>query len=356
MSVNLKKIEDQVIVITGASSGIGLATAKLAAERGAKVVLCARHINELEEICRDIESNGGREIAVECDVSIPTDVEQVAARASAEFGGFDTWVNNAGYSIYGKAWQVPLEEKHRLFDVNFWGVVHGCRSALKLLKNRGGAIINIGSVLSERAIPIQGIYVASKHAVKGYTDSLRMEIEAEKLPVSVSLIKPGAIDTPYPEHAINHMEHQPVHTPPVYAPEVVARAILECAVTPKRDVYVGGSAKLYTALESLMPRILDLIMEKTMTEDKQSNPKLDKDQVKHNQVGEVRGNYPGHVAKSSAFTFASMNPGTALLLATGFGLATALGLSYWQSQRGVKSGKDQLPYFDIYRETVTITH
>jgi short-subunit dehydrogenase len=285
MNVQLKKIQDQVIVITGASSGIGLATAKLAAAKGARVVLCARHLNELETICRDIGNAGGRAIAVQCDVSRPEDIDNVVLRASTEFGGFDTWVNNAGYSIYGKLWEVPIAEKRRLFDVNFWGVVYGCRSALKLLKNRGGAIINIGSVLSERAVPIQGIYAASKHAVKAYTDSLRMEIETEGYPVSVTLIKPGAIDTPYPEHAVNHMQHQPVHTPPVYAPEVVARAIIECAQNSKRDVHVGGSAKLYTTLESLMPRALDKVMEKTMSEKMQSNSKLDHDKVKHDQYG-----------------------------------------------------------------------
>lgn len=336
MNFQQKKIKDQVIVITGASSGIGLATARLAAEKGARLVLCARHIDELKRIRDDLSRISGsvRVIAMECDVSDPSQVQSVADRALSEFGGFDTWVNNAAFSIYGKLWEVPLEEKRRLFDVNFWGVVHGCRSALKVLRNRGGTIVNIGSVVSERAVPIQGIYSASKHAVKAYTDALRMEIEMEGYPISVSLVKPGAIDTPYPEHAINHMEHEPVHTPPVYAPEVVAQAILECAETPKRDVYVGGSSRLYTWFEEFMPRLTDLIMERSMSEEKQSKAELDHLQDKHDEVGRAHGDYPGRVMKSSAYTASSLHPARAALIATGLGLATAAGIGYLRARRG----------------------
>jgi NAD(P)-dependent dehydrogenase (short-subunit alcohol dehydrogenase family) len=191
----LKALADQVIVITGASSGIGLATARLAAERGARLVLASRNEEDLRRACDEIRAKGGRATFVVADVAVPQAVDRIAATAIDEFGGFDTWVNNAGVSIYGKLTEIPLADKRRLFDTNFWGVVHGCRSAVRHLRERGGAIINIGSIVSDRAVPLQSIYSASKHAVQGYTDGLRMELEHEKLPISVTLVKPSAIDT-----------------------------------------------------------------------------------------------------------------------------------------------------------------
>ncbi|MES2855605.1 MAG: SDR family oxidoreductase, partial [Bdellovibrionota bacterium] len=298
-----------------------------------KVALCSRNREELDRIVEDLEARGQQALAIECDVADPDAVEAAAQATIDRFGRIDTWVNNAGVSIYGKLWETRLDEKRRLFDVNFWGVVHGCRTASKLLRMNGGAIINIGSVLSERSIPIQGIYAASKHAVKAYTDALRMELEAEKLPISVTLIKPAAIDTPYTEHALNHMEHKPVHTAPVYAPELVANAILECAVHPKRDVHVGGAGVIYALMESFMPRFLDFAMEKTMMESGQSDKKLDgriqRPALRRHpkREGQVRGEYPGHVMESSVLTSASLHPMRALALTVSFGALIA-GVAY----------------------------
>ena len=178
-----KSLKDQVIVITGASSGIGLATAREAARRGAKVVLASRNAEELRQITDEIRAAGGSAISVAADVAEPDAVERIGESAAREFGGVDTWVNNAGVSIYGKLTDIPLADKRRLFDVNFWGVVNGCRTAVRLMRDHGGTIINVGSEVSDRAIPLQGIYSASKHAVKGYTDALRMELEHEELPI-----------------------------------------------------------------------------------------------------------------------------------------------------------------------------
>ena len=158
MSVKLKRVGEQVIVITGASSGIGLATAEMAAEAGACVVLSSRHEMELRKAVDRIRIRGGRAVYVVADVADADAVQEIANRAIEEFGSFDTWVNNAGISIYGRTTEVPLEDKRRLFDVNFWGVVHGCRAAVPHLRRRGGAIINIGSIVSDRAVPLQGVY------------------------------------------------------------------------------------------------------------------------------------------------------------------------------------------------------
>src|SRR5918993_909993 len=196
MRLMLKPLDEQVIVITGASSGIGLVTAKAAAERGARVVLAARNERALRRAVEEIEADGGDAVYVVADVAEADDVEKIAKVAVREYGRVDTWVNNASTSIYGRVWEVPLEDKRRLFDVNFWGVVHGCRVALPHLKQRGGTIVNVGSVVSDRAVPLLGIYSASKHAVKGYTDALRMELEEDGAPIYVSLVKPASINTP----------------------------------------------------------------------------------------------------------------------------------------------------------------
>src|SRR3954466_1499031 len=145
------------------------------------------------------------------------------------FGRIDTWVNNAGVGIWGRIEELSEADMRQLFETNFWGQVYGSLVALSQLRQHGGALINIGSVTSDRSIPLQGIYSASKHAIKGFTDALRMELEEEGAPVSVTLIKPSAIDTPYFQHAKNYMSVQPKPPAPVYAPEVVANAILRAA-------------------------------------------------------------------------------------------------------------------------------
>src|SRR5690554_6834496 len=205
MALRLRSLKEQVIIITGASSGIGLATARLAAARGARVVLAARNEQALQEITQDLNARYGDGRAVYCvaDVTREEDHRRVVQTALDAFGRFDTYVNNAGISVYGLMERVPIEDQRRVFETNFWGVVHGSRVAVEHLGARGGAIINIGSVLSDIAFPLQGMYSASKHAVKGFTDALRLEVEEQRLPIAVTLVKPGAIDTPYRQHAAN---------------------------------------------------------------------------------------------------------------------------------------------------------
>ncbi|HKG77848.1 MAG TPA: SDR family oxidoreductase, partial [Pyrinomonadaceae bacterium] len=215
MNVKLKKLSDQVIVITGASSGIGLVTARMAAKHGARLVLNARNEEALRRVCDEINATGGEAVHVAGDVGQFDDVQNIADKAIRRFGGFDTWINNAGVSIYGRMLDQSLDDQRRLFDTNYWGVVHGSVVACAHLRIKGGALINVGSVLSDVAIPIQGTYCATKHAVKGYTDALRLELEEEGAPVSVTLIKPSTIDTPYVHHAKNLMPVEPMNPPPV---------------------------------------------------------------------------------------------------------------------------------------------
>jgi short-subunit dehydrogenase len=320
-------LNEQIIVITGASSGIGLTTARMAAERGARLVLVSRNEQALRQLTDEINASGGEAVYVVADVAKPEDVKKISEKAVERFGGFDTWVNNAGVSIYGRLLDVSDEDHRRLFETNFWGVVNGSCVAAEHLQGRGGALINIGSTLSDRAIPLQGMYCASKHAVKGFTDALRMELEEEGAPISVTLVKPAAIDTPYKEHAKNYLPTEPENPPPVYAPEVVARTILHCAEHPVRDVFAGGGGKMLSALDHYAPRLLDQVMGLTFF-DLQQSEKPERDRADHglyHPTSELqeRGDYRGHVAESSLYTKASLHPVRTAALAAGAGLAVA---------------------------------
>ncbi len=330
-----KALKDQVIVITGASSGIGLATARMAARRGARVVMAARNEQDLQQAAEEIRANGGRAIAVTTDVSDETAVARLGEAALLEFGTVDTWVNNAGLSIYGKLTEVPLADKRKLFDINFWGVVHGCRSAIRLMKHRGGVLINIGSEVSDVAIPLQGIYSASKHAVKGYTDALRMELEHDRIPIAVTLVKPSAINTPYPEHARSYLEEGvPALPPPVYAPEVVAEAILRCAERPVRDIIVGGAGRVQVAMGTIAPSLTDAVMGRAMfnqqrtydrTQPREGN--LDRPQ----RDGRAHGPHRGHVMKSSLYTKAALSDVARALPYVAAGAVFAAGVRRWRT-------------------------
>lgn len=328
MSIALKSLSDQTLVITGASSGIGLVTARKAAERGARLVLAARSEDALLRLADEITEAGGEAVAVVADVTDRDDVHAIAAAAQDAFGGFDTWVNNAGAFLYGRLDETPVEDMRQLFEVNLWGLVYGSLEAVQHLRSKGGALINVGSVLSDRAILLQGIYSASKHAVKGFTDALRMELEDEGAPVSVTLIKPSAIDTPYPVHAKNYMDAEASIPPPVYAPDVVARAILHCAEHPRRDVIVGGGGKQMAALGYYAPGLMDTLMETVFAPLSKTDrsPRPLRQNSLDGPAGSLqeRGPYDGHVFESSLYTQAVLHPGRALLVAALAGLGLGL--------------------------------
>jgi short-subunit dehydrogenase len=332
MTIKLKKLSNQVIVITGASSGIGLVTARLAAKRGARVVLNARNEEALRQVTDEINAQGGEAIYVVGDVGKFEDVQKIADETIRHFGGFDTWVNNAGVSIYGPILDQSLADQRQLFETNYWGTVHGSMVACAHLRQRGGALINVGSVLSDVANPIQGTYCATKHAIKAYTDALRLELEEERAPISVTLIKPSAIDTPYTRHAKNLMPVEPQNPPPVYAPDLVAEAILHCAEHPERDLYVGGGGKMLAEAGQLAPRLTDKLIEAMMFDVQKSDRPAPEDRQDSLYTpitdGEDRGGYPGHVAESSVYTKAAKHPLITGSLIAGLGLAV---LAAWRS-------------------------
>jgi NAD(P)-dependent dehydrogenase (short-subunit alcohol dehydrogenase family) len=342
MNIQLKLVPEQVIVITGASSGIGLVTAKMAARRGASVVLAARNERDLARAVDAIRAEGGRAAYVICDVADREQVERLAERAVGEFGRIDTWVNNAAVSMYGRLQDVPLGDMRRQFDVNYWGTVHGSLAAVPHLKRQGGALINVASALADRAIPLQGNYCAAKHAMKAFTDALRMELEEEGAPVSVTLVKPGSIDTPFFQKARVYIDREPQPVPPVYSPELCARTILECAERPVRDVLVSGMAKVISVAGTVAPRLTDYYMERTTTESQKTDVPVapgrrDNLYEPVQDDGGERGRYAGRVSEHSLYTHAALHPRQALVAGSALGLALAAG---WRALRkGTATGK-----------------
>jgi len=334
MNIHLKKLSDQVLVLTGATSGIGLVTARQAARRGARLVLAARSEAELRELENEITSRGSQAVSVVADVGHQEEVQRIAAMARERFGGFDTWVNNAGVSLFGRLEEIDLADARRLFDTNFWGVVHGSLAALPELKKRGGALINLGSVVSDRAFPLQGMYSASKQAVKGFTDALRVELEEEGAPVSVTLIKPTSIATPLPHHAKNYMPVEPTLPPPVYAPEIAAKAILHCAEHTEREVAVGGGSKMMSVLSALAPRFMDFFQEmKSFQQQRTDQPvRGDRNRSLYRPSHDLaeRGEFPRHIFETSAYTAARLHPLLTSALVLG---ATFLVEQLWNARR-----------------------
>jgi NADP-dependent 3-hydroxy acid dehydrogenase YdfG/ferritin-like metal-binding protein YciE len=331
---HLKPIHEQVIVITGATSGIGLATARMAAARGAKVIAAARSESALQDLAKEVGDD--RLIPVTADVANEEDVRRVAQTAIDRHGGFDTWINNAGVLIYGKQMDVTGADMRRLFDTNFWGTVNGSRIAAEHLRRNGGAIINMGSADSDRALPLEGIYAASKQAVQGFTDALRIELEKEEAPISVTLVKPGNIDTPLAEHARNYTGSAPRNPGPAYTPQVVAKVLLHCAEHPVRHIHIGSGARALAAVGATFPKLTDRFMELTMDEVTEAAPTPPPTPVpppsalfEPNEPYRERGDTKRRARNFSVTTAAALHPWI-----TGFtGLAVGLSVAaLWRSR------------------------
>lgn len=264
MAIKLKPIKDQVIVIVGASSGIGRACALRFAEQGAKLVIAARDEQGLATLVDEIAACGGEGVYKVCDVTIPGELEDVARLAEERFGRIDTWMNNAAVSVYAKFWDTTPEEFRRVMEVNYLGQVHGCLAALPALRRAGGgALIAISSVESIVSLPLHAAYSASKHAVEGAMDCLRRELMAEGAPISVTSVKPATINTPFFPNARNKMDVKPKGPAPIYDPDVVADCVLYAATHPVRDLFAGGAGRMMASTQMTMPKLMDLVLAKT---------------------------------------------------------------------------------------------
>ncbi|MBW4607706.1 MAG: SDR family oxidoreductase [Hassallia sp. WJT32-NPBG1] len=259
--MQLKPINQQVVAIVGASSGIGRETALLFARRGAKVTVAARSESGLNSLVNDIQSFGGEAIAVVADVSDFEQVKAIADKTVAQYGRLDTWVHAAATGILARFEQITPQEFQRVIDVTLMGQVHGAMAALPYLKQEGrGALIHISSVEGKRALPLQSPYSAAKHGLEGFLEALRVELQHEKLPISVTSILPSVINTPYYNKVRTKLGVKPTGIPPYYDPSLVAKAILYVAEHPTRDFIVGDVGRVLDVLQRVSPPLVDSVL------------------------------------------------------------------------------------------------
>jgi short-subunit dehydrogenase len=254
----------RVAVVTGASAGVGRATAVEFAKHGMAVGLIARNEERLHAAAKEVEAAGGHPLVLPCDVASSGEVEGAAAHAEKEFGSIDVWVNNAMTTVFAPFHDIEPDEYRRATEVTYLGVVHGTMAALKRMRARDhGTIVQVGSALAYRAIPLQSAYCGAKHAIRGFTDSLRTELLHERSRVWVCMVQLPALNTPQFEWCRNKLQHHPQPVPPIYQPEVAARAIVWASTRRRREVYVGAPTYLAITANKFFASILDRYLAKT---------------------------------------------------------------------------------------------
>ncbi|HEY9878768.1 MAG TPA: SDR family oxidoreductase [Leptolyngbyaceae cyanobacterium] len=259
--MQLKPINQQVVAVVGATSGIGRITALQFAEKGAKLVISGRSEDKLASLRSEIQNLGSEAVSILADVSDFSQVQAVADKAIATYGRLDTWVHIPGVAVFALFEETTPEEFQRVINVNLMGQVYGAMTALPHLKREGrGALIHISSIEGVRSLPYQSSYSAAKHGIEGFLDSLRVELMHEKVPISVTSIKPAVINTPFWNNALTKLGVKPMGIPPYYDPKLVAEAVLYSATHFTRDYYVGDAARMLAALQRLSPELVDALL------------------------------------------------------------------------------------------------
>lgn len=288
-SIQLKPIHQQVVAVVGASSGIGRETAVQFAKQGAKVVLAARSMPGLTSLLDQISSMGGEAIAVPADVSDFEQVKAIADKAAEVYGRLDTWVHLAATSVFAHFEQITPAEFKRVIEVNLMGQVYGAMAALPHLRQEGrGALIHVTSVEARRSLPLQSAYSSSKHGVEGFLDSLRVELQHEGVPISVTNVLPATINTPFYNKGMTKLGVKPTGIPPYYQPSLVADAILHVAEHPTRDIIVGDAGRILDLLQKFVPHLVDTALASIAIHGQRTNqPKTEHDP--NNLYGPVEG-------------------------------------------------------------------
>jgi NAD(P)-dependent dehydrogenase (short-subunit alcohol dehydrogenase family) len=255
-----KPLREQVLVVTGASSGLGRAIARLAGERGAKVVVTARNEDALANCVAEVQRAGSEALAVSGDVTDQAQVERVVAEAVERFGRIDTYVANAIVTVYAEAERLEPEELRRVWEVNFFGVVYGYWAALPHLRESRGTFLHVSSALAYRGIPLQAAYCSTKAGLRAFMESARVEEQKAGSGVAISLVLPGAINTPQFDRDRQKIGFQPQPVPPIYQPEPVAEATLRCAEHPVRELPISWGAQKLLWGQKLSPRAGDWVL------------------------------------------------------------------------------------------------
>ncbi len=266
----------QTVVITGASAGIGRATAQLFGQRGANVALLARGAAGLEGAARDVEAGGGKALAIPTDVADHSAVVSASDETEAAFGPIDTWVNVAFTSVFAPFWEITAEEFKRVTEVTYLGYVHGTMAALATMRPRDrGTIVQVGSALSERSIPLQSAYCGAKHAVNGFTESVRCELLHEGSKVRITVVQMPAVNTPQFSWVLSRLPRHPQPVPPIYQPEVAARGVVYAADHPERKQYwVGDSTAVTLAAQKFVAPLLDRYLGRTGFKSQQTDERV----------------------------------------------------------------------------------
>jgi short-subunit dehydrogenase len=318
-----RPFREQVVVVTGASSGVGRETALLLAERGATVVLAARNEQALRTLEVEVTRLGGTALPHRTDVAEWAQVEGLARETVERFGRIDTWVNCAATGVYGEVRQLSAEEITRAVQVILFGQIYGMKAALDQMRAQGqGGIVNVASALAVQAVPLQAPYVAAKHGILGFAESLRMELEHEGSPITVSTLLPSSINTPLFEHARSKLGVLPQPVPPIYQPRVVAEAVLHAIERPQSRMVVGGGGKTLELVHRFAPRsaaTLLLRVGKTVEKQRTDRPDDGTDNLfaPSTGPGAVEGSFGQRAKSTSLYTTAlEQHPGRIRVLLT----------------------------------------
>ena len=262
----------QVVVVTGASAGVGRATVRAFAREGADVGLIARGVDGLEGARQEVEAQGGRALVLPTDVANPDEMETAAARVERDLGPIDVWVNNAMVSVFSPVKALRPEEVRRVTDVTYLGVVYGTLAALKrMLPRDSGSIVQVGSALAYRGIPLQAAYCGAKHAIQGFTESLRCELLHDGSNVHVSMVQLPAMNTPQFDWVKSRLPREPQPVPPIYAPELAADAIVWASRHRRREISVGAPTVAAIWGNKIASGLLDRYLAKTGYDSQQTN-------------------------------------------------------------------------------------
>ncbi len=325
--------KNKVVVITGASAGIGRATAWEFAKQGAKLALLARGMEQLEGAKREVEAYGGKALIIQCDVADAEQVEAAAEQAERELGEIDVWVNNAMASVFASFKEITLDEFKRVTEVTYLGTIYGTKAALKrMLPRNKGSIVFVGSALAYRGIPLQSAYCGAKHGIQGFYDSLRSELMHDKSNIKTCMVQLPGVNTTQFGWVLSKLPNKPKPMGKVYQPEVAAKAIVFAAAHNRREIFVGYPTFEAIIGNKIAPWLGDYVLSKNGYKEQQTDEQVEPDRKNNvwEPVSEDRGahgTFDKIAAKKSYTLWASMNRGVVRTVAGLALLAIVVGIS-----------------------------